>query len=107
MASKISSVSTQTLPYGMSVLRLVDLAADGNSTQHRIVPPIPVRSDRPQDNLTDFVHVAEFDDGSPDDDRPGTFGNGTRSDKIDYLLMSPAVFERAISAAIFRKGVGW
>jgi hypothetical protein len=37
-------------------------------------------------DLTDLVHVADFDDGAPDDDRPGTFGNGTRGEKIDYLV---------------------
>lgn len=65
-----------------------------------LLAPLPEGTD-----LTDFVRVADFDDGAPDDDRPGTFGNGTRSQKIDYLLMSPALFERATSAAIFRKGV--
>jgi hypothetical protein len=48
---------------------------------------------------TDLVHMADCDDGAPDDDRPGTFGNGTRGEKIDYLLMSPALFERATKAA--------
>src|SRR5215208_5381917 len=28
------------------------------------------------------------------DGRPGTFGNGTKSEKIDYILLSPALFER-------------
>jgi len=39
------------------------------------------------------------------DDRPGTFGNGTRSSKIDYLLLSPSLFARGPGAGIFRKGV--
>jgi hypothetical protein len=49
--------------------------------------------------------VQPFDDGDPDEDRPGTFGNGTKSSKIDYLLLSPSLFARATSAGIFRKGV--
>ena len=58
-----------------------------------------------QTDLTDFAAVSPFDDGAPDDDRPGTFGNGTPSNKIDYLLLSPSLFERATAAQIFRLGV--
>jgi hypothetical protein len=35
----------------------------------------------------------------------GTFGLGNDGDKIDYLLLSPALFERVTSAGLFRKGV--
>lgn len=56
-------------------------------------------------DLKDIASVQPFDDGDPDEDRPGTFGNGTKSNKIDYLLLSPTLFARATSAGIFRKGV--
>ncbi|MET0859491.1 MAG: endonuclease/exonuclease/phosphatase family protein, partial [Microbacterium sp.] len=56
-------------------------------------------------DLVDIASVQPFDDGDPDEDRPGTFGNGTKSSKIDYLLLSPSLFARATSAGIFRKGV--
>jgi endonuclease/exonuclease/phosphatase family metal-dependent hydrolase len=39
------------------------------------------------------------------DGRPGTFGNGTKSNKIDYILLSPALFARVTNARVFRKGV--
>jgi endonuclease/exonuclease/phosphatase family metal-dependent hydrolase len=39
------------------------------------------------------------------DGRPGTFGNGTKGNKIDYILLSPALFGRVTNARIFRKGV--
>jgi endonuclease/exonuclease/phosphatase family metal-dependent hydrolase len=39
------------------------------------------------------------------DGRPGTFGNGTKSQKIDYLLLSPALFNEVIGGAVFRTGV--
>lgn len=39
------------------------------------------------------------------DGRPGTFGNGTKGSKIDYILLSPALFTRVTNARIFRKGV--
>jgi endonuclease/exonuclease/phosphatase family metal-dependent hydrolase len=39
------------------------------------------------------------------DGRPGTFGNGTQSQKIDYILLSPALFDRVVTAGVWRKGV--
>lgn len=39
------------------------------------------------------------------DGRPGTFGNGTKGSKIDYILLSPALFNRVSNARVFRKGV--
>ena len=39
------------------------------------------------------------------DGRPGTFGNGTASTKVDYILLSPALFTKVTSAGVFRKGV--
>lgn len=39
------------------------------------------------------------------DGRPGTFGNGTKSNKIDYILLSPALFQRVETGGVFRKGV--
>ncbi|SEC77067.1 endonuclease/exonuclease/phosphatase family protein [Rhodococcus koreensis] len=52
-------------------------------------------------DLRDVSEVAGFDDGG----RPGTYANGTASNKIDYVLLSPALFDRATGGAIFRKGV--
>jgi len=39
------------------------------------------------------------------DGRPGTFGNGTASNKIDYILLSPALWERVTRGGVWRKGV--
>jgi endonuclease/exonuclease/phosphatase family metal-dependent hydrolase len=39
------------------------------------------------------------------DGRPGTFGNGTASQKIDYILLSPELVARVTKAGVFRKGV--
>ncbi len=39
------------------------------------------------------------------DGRPGTFGNGTKGSKIDYILLSPDLFARVTNARVFRKGV--
>jgi endonuclease/exonuclease/phosphatase family metal-dependent hydrolase len=39
------------------------------------------------------------------DGRPGTFGNGAKSEKFDYILLSPALFAKVQKAGVFRKGV--
>jgi endonuclease/exonuclease/phosphatase family metal-dependent hydrolase len=51
--------------------------------------------------LRDISAHSGFDDGG----RPGTFGNGTRANKIDYILLSPSLFDRVARGGIFRKGV--
>ena len=45
-------------------------------------------------------HPAFVDDG-----RPGTYKNGTKGSKIDYVLLSPALFARVEKAAYHRTGV--
>jgi endonuclease/exonuclease/phosphatase family metal-dependent hydrolase len=40
-----------------------------------------------------------------DDGRPGTYKNGTKGTKIDYILLSPALFGRVTKAAYHRTGV--
>jgi len=39
------------------------------------------------------------------DGRPGTHGNGTKSAKLDYILLSPALAARVTSGGIERRGV--
>jgi len=52
-------------------------------------------------DLREVADVAGFDDGG----RPGTFKNGTASNKIDYILLSPDLFAKATAGGIFRLGV--
>ena len=47
-----------------------------------------------------FAHPQFQSDG-----RSGTFGNGNKGDKIDYVLLSPALFERVTAGGVWRKGV--
>jgi endonuclease/exonuclease/phosphatase family metal-dependent hydrolase len=54
-----------------------------------------------QTDLRDISEHADFDDGG----RPGTFGNGTAANKIDYILLSPALFAKAKRGGIYRMGV--
>lgn len=47
-----------------------------------------------------FAHPA-FDNGG----FPGTFGSCTAKNKIDYILLSPALFDRVKSGGVIRQGV--
>ena len=40
-----------------------------------------------------------------DDGRPGTYQRGTAKEKIDYVLLSPALFARVQQAGVWRRGV--
>ncbi|MFO1185093.1 MAG: endonuclease/exonuclease/phosphatase family protein [Bauldia sp.] len=51
--------------------------------------------------LVDIGGVAGFDDGG----RPGTYANGTKTNKIDFILMSPQLRAKATAGGIFRMGV--
>lgn len=52
-------------------------------------------------DLRDITTHANF----VSDGRPGTFANGTKGNKIDYILLSPELFARVSGGGIFRKGV--
>jgi endonuclease/exonuclease/phosphatase family metal-dependent hydrolase len=52
-------------------------------------------------DLKDISVHPNFNDGG----RPGTFQNGTAGNKIDYILLSPALFARATGGQTFRMGV--
>ena len=54
-----------------------------------------------QTGLKDISQLPGFQDGG----RPGTFKNGTASNKIDYILLSPELFAKATAGGIFRDGV--
>lgn len=54
-----------------------------------------------QTDLKDISKHSHFDDGG----RPGTYGNGTKSGKIDYILLSPDMFAKTTKGGIFRMGV--
>jgi len=54
-----------------------------------------------QTDLADISEHKAFDDGG----RPGTFGNGAAAGKIDYILLSRALFAAARGGGIVRLGV--
>ncbi|MGL4397688.1 MAG: endonuclease/exonuclease/phosphatase family protein [Hyphomicrobium sp.] len=54
-----------------------------------------------ESGFTDISQHAAFDDGG----RPGTYGRCSERDKIDYILLSPALRERVKGGGIWRKGI--
>lgn len=52
-------------------------------------------------NLTDIMAHPNFSG----DSRPGTYGNGTKDGKFDYILMSPALSAKVKNGGIERRGV--
>lgn len=52
-------------------------------------------------DLRDVYTHAAFDDGG----HPGTFGPCTASNKIDYILLSPAAWARVTGGGVWRKGM--
>ena len=56
---------------------------------------------RQNSNLTDIMTHPKF----VGDGRPGTHGNGTKSSKLDYILMSPKLSAKVLKGGIERSGV--
>lgn len=76
---------------------LVAVLGDLNDTpDSQPLAPLLANSD-----LKDVSEHANFEDGG----RPGTYRNGTASQKIDYVLLSPALFAAVDRGGIFRMGV--
>jgi len=61
----------------------------------------PIKPLFQQTGLKEIAELSNFEDGG----RPGTFKNGTASNKIDYILLSPDLFDKATAGGIFRMGV--
>jgi len=62
---------------------------------------VPLRPLLAGTDLRDITeHPAFVSDG-----RIGTYANGTAKQKIDYVLLSPALYDRVVGGAIFRMGV--
>jgi endonuclease/exonuclease/phosphatase family metal-dependent hydrolase len=75
----------------------VAVVGDFNDTPDS-APLRPLLSTTDLQDITESSHFAG-------DGRPGTFGNGTKSQKLDYILLSPKLFDAATGGGIFRKGV--
>jgi endonuclease/exonuclease/phosphatase family metal-dependent hydrolase len=79
-------------------IELIAIAGDLNDTPNsKPLEPLLAKDSELKDIS---MHPSFLSDG-----RPGTYGNGTASDKIDYLLLSPALFGQVKAGGVFRKGV--
>lgn len=77
---------------------LVAIMGDLNDSPDR-APLAPLL--REGSDLADASEIEGFDSGG----RPGTWRNGEARNKIDYILMSPALCKLARGGAIYRAGV--
>jgi endonuclease/exonuclease/phosphatase family metal-dependent hydrolase len=94
-ARRVRAIYEQRRSEGVPLIAVV---GDFNDTPDSD-PLSPLLSDG--SDLRDLsAHPAFVSDG-----RPGTYGNGTASGKLDYILMSPALFQKVTAAGVFRKGV--
>ena len=94
-AKQVRSIYQQRRAEGWD---LIAVLGDFNDTPDRN-PLKPLLGDG--SDLTEvMVHPLFSGDG-----RPGTHGNGTKSSKLDYILMSPALSNRVTAAGIERRGV--
>jgi len=76
------------------------IALLGDFNENPDLPPMDALL-REGSDLTDIMTHAKF----VGDGRPGTFGNGTASGKLDYILMSPKLAEKVVQGGIERRGV--
>jgi endonuclease/exonuclease/phosphatase family metal-dependent hydrolase len=76
----------------------IAIAGDFNDTltSPPLAPLLGAGSD-----LKDVSAHPSFDDGG----RPGTYGTGTASNKIDHILLSPALWSKVTAGGIERRGV--
>ena len=85
-----------------------DLVADGQNLVAVLgglnAPPDSAALD-PLLDKTDLRDIAAHPTYVAPDGRPGTFGNGNKGDKIDYILLSPELFKAVTAAGGNRLGV--
>jgi endonuclease/exonuclease/phosphatase family metal-dependent hydrolase len=80
---------------------MVAVVGDLNDSPPRGGQDTPLSALLDGTDLTDISALGRHDDGG----RPGTFGGSTASSKFDYILLSPALRERAGASGVFRRGM--
>jgi endonuclease/exonuclease/phosphatase family metal-dependent hydrolase len=93
-AQKVRDIYDERIKQGYNY---VAIAGDLNDTPDSW-PLEPLLEDG---ELVDVMAHAKFSG----DGRPGTHGNGTKSGKLDYILMSPKLAGKVQAAGIERRGV--
>jgi len=94
-AQRVRNIYDQRRSQGVDLIAVV---GDFNDTPDS-APLKPLLSQ--QSDLKDIFDHPKF----KSDGHPGTFGNGTKNNKIDYILLSPALFSRVTNGGVERRGV--
>ncbi|MBL7259838.1 endonuclease/exonuclease/phosphatase family protein [Paractinoplanes lichenicola] len=93
-ATRVAEIYRSLVSSGVD---LVAVVGDLNDTpESEPLAPLLTRTD-----LRDISEHPSFEDGG----RPGTYGYCTARNKLDYVLLSPALFARATGGGIQRRGV--
>jgi endonuclease/exonuclease/phosphatase family metal-dependent hydrolase len=94
-ANKVRAIYDERLSQGFD---LIAVAGDLNDTPRRD-PMQPLLGNG--SSLVDIMEHSKF----TGDGRPGTFANGSASQKLDYILMSPKLADKVQKGGIERRGV--
>jgi len=92
-AERVRAIYKQRVEEGFSYIAIV---GDFND-----VPGSVALASLLHDGLVDIMDHPKFQG----DGRWGTFGTGTKAEKIDYILMSPELVDRVTSGGVERRGV--
>jgi endonuclease/exonuclease/phosphatase family metal-dependent hydrolase len=85
--------------------KIVILGDFNDTPDSEPLQPLLAHSDLRDVSENDLFDTGEFKGRAGTDERGiGTFGLGNDGDKIDYLLLSPALFDRITAAGLFRMG---
>ena len=93
-ASRVRAIYDQRLNEGVDFVAVI---GDLNDTPDS-APLAPLHKGT---SLRDIFRHPTFDDGG----YPGTYGLCNAADKIDYLLLSPKLFDAVTGGSVFRKGM--
>lgn len=90
--------------------RTADVYEALSNDGHELIAVVGDFNDTPDsDPLSPLVGSTDLKDifthpNFTDDGHPGTFGLANASNKIDYILLSPKLFEKVAGGGVFRKG---
>lgn len=102
-ATRVAEIYQKLRSYDHDNIVILGDLNDTPDSEH--LQPLLAQTDLRDVSEHDRFDTGEFKGREGTDERGiGTFGLGNDSDKIDYLLLSPALFERVTEAGLFRKG---
>lgn len=93
-AARVKAIYQQRIKEGETLIAIVGDFNDTPDSQ----PLAPLLKDT---DLRDIFTHEKFDNGG----YPGTWGSCTANNKIDYILLSPALWETVKQGGVYRKGM--